>query len=189
MPRSERSSDPGVDRLMRQLSRGDTKAFASLYDAVAPSVFGLARRVTRDSAIAEEVTQEVMLEVWRTAKRFDASRGTARTYIMTLAHRRSVDRVRSEEASRRRTEAVGHKDMDRPYDSVYEHVERDFDRSKVRKALGGLSQLQREAILLAYWEGLTQTEIATHLSIPVGTVKTRIRDAMLRLGTALGDTT
>lgn len=186
MASSAANHPPDPDDLLSAVGRGDRDAFALLYDTLAPAVYGMARRVARSDAIAEEITQEVMLEVWRTAGRFDASRGSARAYVLTLAHRRAVDRVRSEEASRTRAERVGARQAVRPFDVVSEAAERSWGRTRVVKALEKLTDLQRQAIELAYFDGLSQSQIAEALSLPLGTVKTRMRDGMIRLSSELG---
>ena len=155
-----------------------------LYDQVADSVFGIVRRVVRDPAQSEEVTQEVLLEVWRGAGKFDASRGSATAWIMMLAHRRGVDRVRSaqrESERERRTTAA-----DIPYDEVAEAVESSLERERVRRCLGSLTELQRESVSLAYYSGYTYGQVASLLGVPSGTVKTRMRDALIRLRDCLG---
>jgi RNA polymerase sigma-70 factor, ECF subfamily len=177
---------PGAD-LAAQIglvARGDATAFEAVYERVAPSVFGIVRRVIRDFAQSEEVTQDVLLEVWRNASKFDASRGSATAWVMTLAHRRAVDRVRSvqKEAERERRSATA----DVPYDEVSEAVESRLDRERVRRCLGSLTELQRESVSLAYYGGYTYGQVATLLGIPVGTVKTRMRDALIRLRDCLG---
>lgn len=181
--------DPGSmedDDLMVAIARGDEGAFAELYDRMAAYVHGVTRRVVRDPAQAEEVTQEVFVEVWRTAARFDATRGSARTWVLTMAHRRAVDRVRSEQASRDRTDRVGSRDRDRPFDHVAEDVETRFEHQQVRSALDTLTALQREAIELAFYGGYTYREVAELLDTPLGTVKTRLRDGLIRLRDAMG---
>jgi RNA polymerase sigma-70 factor (ECF subfamily) len=178
--------DSGADlaALIGLVARGDAAAFDAVYERIAASVFGLIRRVVRDPAQAEEVTQEVMLEVWRTASRFDARRGSAMAWVMTLAHRRAVDRVRSaqREAERERrapTSAI-------PYDEVAEAVEASLDRERVRRCLESLTELQRESVTLAYYGGYTYGQVAGLLGVPAGTVKTRMRDALIRLRDCLG---
>lgn len=177
---------PTDEMLLRRVAKGDEEAFSSLYDRVAGTVYGVVRRVVRDPAQSEEVAQEVLVEVWRTAARFDPDRGAASTWIYTMAHRRAIDRVRSEQASRDRTEHVGHRHRTRPHDSVSEQVQISFEHEQVRHALDGLTDLQREAVELAYYSGKTYREVAELLDVPVGTIKTRIRDGMIRLRDAMG---
>jgi RNA polymerase sigma-70 factor (ECF subfamily) len=169
-----------ADELLAQVARGDEAAFAELYDLVSPAVFGLVRRVLRNAAFSEEVAQEVLVQVWRTSTRFDSSAGSAMTWILTIAHRRAVDRVRSEEASTRRTERYGEQITPAPA-SVPEIVLDDLDRVRVRRALESLTPVQRESVELAYYGGYTHVEVATLLELPLGTVKTRIRDGLIRL--------
>ena len=176
----------GDDELLLAVARGDQAAFAALYDSVGPLVHGVVRRVVRDPAQSEEVTQEVMVEVWRTAVRFDPDRGSARTWILTMAHRRAIDRVRSEQASRNRTQRVADQQHARDFDEVSERVELGFDHEQVRSALSTLTELQRQAVELAYYQGYTYREVADLLGTPLGTVKTRMRDGLIRLRDALG---
>jgi len=168
------------------VARGDEDAFAELYGHVGAAVFGLVGRVVRDPAQSEEVAQEVFVELWRTASRFDPARGTARAWIMTCAHRRAVDRVRSAERAARRDDLAGRRDQGRPYDEVVEQVEASLDREHVRRGLDALTELQREAVVLAYYGGHTHREIAELLGVPSGTVKTRLRDGLIRLRDHLG---
>jgi RNA polymerase sigma-70 factor, ECF subfamily len=176
-----------VDAALRAIGQGDALAFASLYDECSPSVYGLIRRIVRDRAQSDEVLQEVMLEIWRLAPRFDPGLGTAWAWIMTIAHRRAVDRVRSEVADRTRIEKVSAKAVTAPPASAHEEVVDELDRQRVRVALGELTELQRSSIELAYFGGLSQSEIATLLDVPLGTVKTRIRDGLIRLRDSLGE--
>jgi RNA polymerase sigma-70 factor, ECF subfamily len=170
--------------LLGQVARGDHAAFGAVYDQVAGQVFGLVRAVLRDPAQAEEVCQEVLLDVWRNAVHFDPSRGTAQAWLMTLAHRRAVDRVRAQQAATAREQRVARPDIS--YDSVAETVEARLDAERVRRCLGALTDLQRESITLAYYQGRTYREVAALLSVPVGTVKTRMRDGLIRLRDCLG---
>jgi RNA polymerase sigma-70 factor (ECF subfamily) len=165
----------------------DTRAFGVLYDRVTPQVLGVALRVLRDRALAEEVTQEVMVEVWRKAIRFDPQRGSASGWITTLAHRRAVDRVRSEQASRDRDDRVSRRDQPRAFDQVADEVQVHLDHWQVRRALADLTERQREAIELAYFGGHTYRDVAKVLGIPEGTAKSRLRDGLLRLRQALED--
>jgi RNA polymerase sigma-70 factor (ECF subfamily) len=177
---------PGLAELFRRCARGDEQAFAAVYDATAGRVHGLVLRVVRDPAQAEEVTQETFLEAWRTASRFDPDRGSAVSWLLTLAHRRAVDRVRSAEAAHRR-DATYH-DQNRPveHDSTAEAATTRIEAQRVRTAMATLTHVQREALELAYFGGYTHTEVATMLDLPVGTAKTRIRDGLIRLRDALG---
>ncbi len=171
--------------LMARVAAGDTSAFEELYDEFAPRIFGIVRRVLRDPAQSEEVTQEVLVEAWRTAGRFDAGRGRLESWLLTMAHRRAVDRVRSEQAARDRHHRVGASTHHREHDEVTATVELRLEHGAVREALGLLSEVQREAVLLAYFEGMSYREVAEHLGAPLGTIKTRIRDAMARMRVAL----
>ena len=180
-------ADATSEDLLVAVAGGDQAAFATLYDRVSPQVLGVALRVLRDRALAEEVTQEVMVEVWRKADRFDPDRGTASGWVTTLAHRRAVDRVRSEQASRDRDDRVSRRDEPRAFDSVADEVEISLDHWQVRKALSTLTDRQREAIELAYFGGHTYRDVAKVLAIPEGTAKSRLRDGLLRLREALED--
>jgi RNA polymerase sigma-70 factor (ECF subfamily) len=182
-----RASSP-LDVALQGAARGETKAFEDLYDLCASAVYGLVRRILRDRAQSDEVLQEVMLEIWRLAPRFDPRLGTASAWIMTIAHRRAVDRVRSEVAERGRVERATAQ-VDVAPASVHEDVVDELDRQRIRGALEHLTDLQRSSIELAYFGGLTQTEIAALLDVPLGTVKTRIRDGLIRLRDALGEGT
>lgn len=167
-------------------ARGDEDAFATAYDLLAPSVYGMARRVVRDPSMAEDVTQEVFLDVWRTASRFDPKRASAKTWVLTIAHRRAVDRVRSVQSSANRERRVASTETVREYDEVVEAVESRLDAQQVRRCLRGLTDLQREAVSLAYYGGNTYSQVATLLEVPLGTVKTRLRDGLIRLRDCLG---
>ncbi|MCH6472335.1 ECF RNA polymerase sigma factor SigK [Sinomonas terrae] len=177
---------PDIDVLMARVAAGDQEAFGRLYDALAPLVHGLVLRVVRDPAQSEEVTQEVFLEVWQQAKRFDADRGRARAWITVMAHRRAVDRVRAAQASADRDLREGAKDFRESYDDVEHRVEVALESERVHRALESLTEVQRQAIRLAYYGGYTYGEVADALGLPLGTVKTRIRDGMIRLRDVLG---
>jgi len=177
-PRPERSE---IDALLRAVARGDDAAFARLYDLLSPRVFGLARRVLRDPAQAEEMAQEVLVEVWRTASRFDTERGSGLSWVLTIAHRRTVDRVRSEQASTDRMHRVAAASAEVPYDEVADQVGTRLERQQVRRCLDGLTPLQKEAITLAYYGGHTYREVATLLGAALPTIKTRMRDGLIRL--------
>ncbi|MGN6245589.1 MAG: sigma-70 family RNA polymerase sigma factor [Motilibacteraceae bacterium] len=175
-----------LDGTLLRVARGDEAAFEELYDAMAGSVFGVVRRVLRDPAQSEEVAQEVLVEVWRSATRFDPERGSAQTWILTMAHRRAVDRVRSAQAASDREERVGAREHVTAYDDVVEQVETRLEVEAVRRCLGSLTELQREAVNLAFYGGYTHREVAELLDAPLGTVKTRLRDGLIRLRDCLG---
>ncbi|MGW3989786.1 sigma-70 family RNA polymerase sigma factor [Streptomyces sp. NPDC004830] len=177
---------PDLEALVESVARGDTDAFGRLYDAVAASVLGVARAVLRDAAQSEEVAQEVLVEVWRTAPRYRPDRGTALNWILTLAHRRAIDRVRSVEAAAARDHKAALLDRLPEYDEVSEQVENRLEREQVRRCLRTLTELQRQSVTLAYYRGLTYREVAAQLSLPLGTVKTRLRDGLIRLRDCLG---
>lgn len=181
--RSPLPQDPDV--LLGMVAKGDRQAFEALYDVLGPQVYGVVRRVLRDPAQSEEVAQDVLVDVWRTATRFDPSRGSARGWVLTMAHRRAVDRVRSEQAARDREDRVAREQTARPLDDVVAEVEQRFETQAVRDALSQLTELQRQAIQLAYYGGNTYREVATLLDTPLGTVKTRMRDGLIRLRDAM----
>ncbi|WP_414938099.1 ECF RNA polymerase sigma factor SigK [Amycolatopsis sp. cmx-11-51] len=180
---------PTAEELLVRVAKGDERAFEALYDRLAGPVLGLVRRILRDVAQAEEVTQEVMVELWRTATRYSPDRGSALNWAMTLAHRRAVDRVRSARASSdREVKATFEAARARPFDEVAEAVAARWERSQVRRCLTSLTELQRESVLLAYYQGYTYREVAEVLQTPHGTIKTRLRDGLIRLRDCLGVT-
>jgi len=175
----------GLDDLFARVAAGDRAAFAAFYDRIADAVFGTVLKVLRDRALAEEVSQEAFLEIWRKAPAWDPERGAATTWALVLARRRAIDRVRREEAMRSRDQrttlwAVPDRD------SVAEDVIEAGEHEAVRRSLDSLTDLQREAIELAYYGGMTQGEIAARLDVPLGTIKTRMRDGLLRLRATFG---
>ncbi|MZF58917.1 sigma-70 family RNA polymerase sigma factor [Streptomyces sp. SID5594] len=180
------SPEPDLQELMVLVARGDQDAFAKVYDAVSGPVLGLVRSVLRDPAQSEEVAQEVLVEVWRTAPRFQSSRGSAMNWVLTLAHHRAVDRVRSAEASAAREHKAALLDRTPAFDEVSEQVETRLEREQVRRCLRTLSELQRQSVTLAYYRGLTYREVAELLTVPLGTIKTRLRDGLIRLRDCLG---
>ncbi|WP_446459226.1 ECF RNA polymerase sigma factor SigK [Streptomyces vinaceus] len=179
----------GLEEVMEKVSHGDKNAFTILYDAVASTVFGIAVKVLRDPSQSEEVAQEVMIDLWRQAARYRPEQGSVRTWVATIAHRRAVDRVRSAQASANREQATAVRDQMRPFDEVAEEVETRLDSEQVRRCMRGLTELQREAVTLAYYRGLTYREVAATLRAPLATVKTRMRDGLIRLRDCMGVTT
>ncbi len=174
--------------LMARVARGDSAAFAQLYDLMAPRVYGLIRRVLRNPAQSEEVTQEVMVEVWRTATRYDADRGSLASWILTMAHRRAIDRVRSEQSATDREQAVAAASSTTEYDEVAETVTTNLEVEQVRHCLSSLTELQRESVTLAYYGGYSYREVAELLDAKLATIKARMRDGLIRLRDCLGVT-
>ena len=186
----ESGADPVdlIGVLLLQVAQGDQDAFARMYDLLSPRVFGLILRVLVDRSQSEEVLQEVFLEVWQSAARFAPNRGQGRSWILTIAHRRAVDRVRSAQASTDRDVRVGLRDLDVAHDGVAEQVELKIEGERVAAALSSLPEAQREALTLAYYGGYSQSEIAAMVGAPLGTVKTRMRDVLSRLRAEMGVT-
>lgn len=176
---------PSAEDALLQAGRGDEAAFATFYDLTADLVYGTARTIVRDPAMAEDVAQEVFAEIWRLAPRFDSTKGSARGWAATIAHRRAVDRVRSEQARRNREDRDANL-VTAPFDDVSEQVEAGDDRRDVTAALSSLSETQRTAVELAYFGGHTYREVAVLLSVAEGTAKTRIRDGLIKLRDILG---
>jgi RNA polymerase sigma-70 factor, ECF subfamily len=172
---------PTLEVQLLASGRGDAVAFADLYSAVAPRIYGLVLRILWDAHQSEEVTQEVFLELWRTSTRFDPNRGSALAWVMTMAHHRAVDRIRSAEAWRRRDAADLTSRHQTPFDETAAAVQASLDAESVRAALDTLSPCQRQALELAYFGGHTYREVATVLDIPLSTAKSRIRDGLIRL--------
>jgi RNA polymerase sigma-70 factor (ECF subfamily) len=177
---------PDLAALLQASARGDEAAFAELYDATASRIHGLVLRVVRDPAQSEEVAQEVFLDIWRNSARFDAKLGSPVGWMLTIAHRKAVDRVRSAQAATEREDTYGARSQERSFDITAEEVERNLDAQRVRRALGSLTETQRGALELAYLGGYTHTEVASLLGIPLGTAKTRIRDGLIRLRDTMG---
>jgi RNA polymerase sigma-70 factor (ECF subfamily) len=175
-----------LNDLLGLVASGDQNAFGKLYDQSAGRVLGLVRRLLKDHAQSEEVTQEIFLEVWQNAKRYDPAKGSATTWILTMAHRRAIDRIRSSQSTRDRDTKIGLRDMETEYDSVSESVEIKVEHERVGQALQRLTELQRQAVTLAYYGGYSHSEVAEMLKVPIGTVKTRLRDGMIRLRDELG---
>lgn len=174
------------EALLARVALGDEAAFAALYDELAGPVLGLVVRVLRDRAQSEEVAQETLLEIWRKAATFTPDRGNVRSWALTIAHRRAIDRVRSEQSGSDRETRAGHLDPRRDFDEVAEQTMLRLERDDVRAALATLTDLQRRSIELAYYDGYTYREVGDLLDIPVSTVKSRMRDGLIRLRHALG---
>jgi RNA polymerase sigma-70 factor (ECF subfamily) len=172
--------------LMQRSSRGDEAAFAELYDATSARAYGLALRVVRNPAHAEEVLQEAYLDAWRTSSRFEPARGSAIGWLLTIVHRKAVDRVRSAEAATARDATYHRESQPVEHDSTLEGAHASLEAQRVRGAVAELTDVQRQAVELAYFGGYTHTEVATMLDVPVGTAKTRIRDGLIRLRDAMG---
>ncbi|GII82539.1 RNA polymerase sigma factor SigK [Sphaerisporangium siamense] len=181
-----RHDGPGLEQLLARVARGDRPAFEQVYDRVAPAVYGLVLRVLRDPAQAEEVAQEVLVEVWRAAARFEASRGSGMSWVMTIAHHRAVDRVRTAQAATDRETRAARLEVRRPYDAVVESVETTLEWERLRRCLNMLTQLQRESVTYAYYGGYSYREVAELLKVPLATVKTRMRDGLIRMRDCLG---
>jgi RNA polymerase sigma-70 factor (ECF subfamily) len=172
--------------LLQRASRGDEQAFGRLYDATSARAHGLALRVVRNPALAEEVLQDAYLDAWRTSGRYDPARGSAIGWLLTIVHRKAVDRVRSAEAAARRDTTYHRENVVVEHDVTAEAAQGSLEAQRVRGAVATLTEVQREAVELAYFGGYTHTEVATMLEVPVGTAKTRIRDGLIRLRDAMG---
>ena len=178
------SSD--LDALLRRVARRDADAFAALYDHTRSRVYGLVTRVLRDPGYSEETTQEIYLEVWRTAEAYDSAKGSALSWLMTMAHRRAVDRVRAEQAGTQRESRYGAATVERSSDLVAESAIAADEHRRVAQCLDGLTDVQRQCIDLAYYGGLTYAEVSQRLSANLSTIKSRMRDALRGLRNCLG---
>ncbi|WP_052852849.1 sigma-70 family RNA polymerase sigma factor [Streptomyces avicenniae] len=188
VPRDGEGPAPSLADSLAEVARGDQDAFATVYDRVAGPVLGLVRSVLRDPAQSEEVAQEVLIDVWRCAAQYRPDRGSAMAWVMTLAHRRAVDRVRSAQAASDREQRAALLERTPAFDEVTEQVEARLEREQVKRCMSGLTERQRQSVTLAYYRGLTHREVADLLSLPLGTVKTRMRDGLIRLRDCLGVT-
>jgi RNA polymerase sigma-70 factor (ECF subfamily) len=174
------------EALLLRTARGDETAFESLLERFAPLVYGIALRVCEDQSQADDVAQEAFLDVWRTAARYESAKGSAQAWVVTIAHRRAVDRVRSE-TSRTRREAQSRALLPLiEFDEVAEAVEAESDRDRLRGCLGALSRIQRESINLTFFDGLTHSQISTKLQVPLGTAKARLREGLGKLRGCMG---
>jgi RNA polymerase sigma-70 factor (ECF subfamily) len=172
--------------LMALCSRGHEDAFAELYDLTSQRIYGVILRVLRSPDHAAEVTQEVYVEVWRQSARYSPDKGSVIGWMTTMAHRRAVDRVRSVSSEMARDERYAFHSGEREIDQVWDGVEQRLDIERVRRGMASLTAIQREALTLAYFGGYTQSQVAQLLKLPLGTVKTRIRDGLIGLRDALG---
>ncbi|MFC8278244.1 ECF RNA polymerase sigma factor SigK [Streptomyces sp. NPDC057271] len=192
-PRSSRvgtaAGRADLAEVMQKVAHGDKEAFSVLYDALAPLVFGIVVKVVRDRAQSEEVAQDVMIDLWRQAARYRPDAGSVTAWAATVAHRRAVDRVRSAQASADREQTHAAREHTTAFDEVAERVETRLESEQVRRCLRGLTELQRQAVTLAYYQGLTYREVAEALRTPLPTIKTRMRDGLVRLRDCMGVTT
>jgi len=172
--------------LLGQAALGDQVAFAEFYDATSARAYGLALRVVRNPAHAEEVTQEAYLDAWRSSARYDVQRGSAAGWLLTIVHRKAVDRVRSVEAATARDETWNREAAPIDHDQTAETAHASLDATRVRNAVATLTDVQRQAVELTYFGGYTHTEVAALLDVPLGTAKTRIRDGLIRLRDLMG---
>lgn len=172
--------------LLDLVAAGDQQAFAEFYRLTSRRVFGMARRVLIDPDLSEDATQEVFIQVWQGAAKFDRSAGSPLAWLMTIAHRRAIDRVRAVQAATDREAKYGAASQDPDRDLVAEEADTNLEAEAVSRCLGTLTDTQRESVRLAYYGGLTYREVAEHLGAAVPTIKSRIRDGLLRLKTCLG---
>jgi RNA polymerase sigma-70 factor (ECF subfamily) len=175
-----------LDALLRRVAQRDVEAFAAFYDSTRARVFGLVTRVLRDPGYSEETTQDVYLQVWRNADNYNPTAGSPLAWLMTLAHRRAVDRVRSEQAATQRDSRYGAANVELPADRVAEAVISNDERRQVTACLDSLTDAQRECIQLAYYEGLTYVQVSERLAANLATIKSRMRDAIRGLRKCLG---
>lgn len=175
-----------LDALVRRVARRDVDAFAEFYDHTKARVYGLVSRVLRDPGYSDETTQEVYLEVWRNAERYDPEKGSALSWLLTMAHRRAVDRVRAEQAANARESRYGAANIDRSADVVADSAIADDERRRVIACLEVLTEAQRRCIELAYYGGLTYAQVSQRLSANPSTIKSRMRDALRGLRDCLG---
>lgn len=185
-PREQVAAEAPLATLLGRVAAGDAAAFQNFYALTSSRVHGMVLRVLRDPGYSEETTQEVYLQVWHTASTFDPDRGSALSWLITLAHRRAIDRVRTEQSGTNREGAYGAANWSADFDSVAEEVTRREDSREVTDCLGTLSEVQRSSVTLAYYGGLTYREVSERLSVGLPTIKSRIRDGLIRLKDCLG---
>lgn len=173
--------------LLRRISRGDGRAFTVVYERYAPAALGLATKICGDRVLAEDVVQEAFLSLWRKSDSYRAGRGSVSAYILGVVHHKAVDAVRHEESLKRRERAGGENLVESVPDDLVEEAWISIIRDQIREAVSRLTLVQKEALDLAYFEGLTYSEVATKLGIPLGTAKTRLRDGMMRMRELLAD--
>ncbi len=174
--------------LLHRVADRDTDAFAAFYDHTRARVFGLVTRVVRDQGYSEETTQEVYLQVWQNAASFNPAAGSPMAWLLTLAHRRAVDRVRAEQAATQRDSRYGSVTTERDADVVADSAIIRDERRRVAECLGSLTDTQRESIELAYYGGLTYAQVSDRLSANLATIKSRMRDGLRALRNCLGVT-
>jgi RNA polymerase sigma-70 factor (ECF subfamily) len=175
-----------LDTLLGRVAQHDTAAFAEFYDATKARVFGLVTRVLQDRGYSEETTQDVFAQVWKVAPSFEPQKGSALSWVMTLAHRRAVDRVRAEQAASRRDSQYGAANTEISYDVVADTAIQHDERRRVLECLSGLSELQRQCIEMAYYHGLTYPQVSQKLSTSLATIKSRMRAGLRNLRECLG---
>ncbi|MGV0812127.1 sigma-70 family RNA polymerase sigma factor [Mycolicibacterium boenickei] len=175
-----------LDALLHRVARHDVDAFAALYDQTRSRVFGLVTRVLRDPGYSEETTQDIYLQVWHAADTYNPAAGSPMAWLMTLAHRRAVDRVRAEQAASRRESRYGASNAEPPVDHVADSVITRDEQRRVADCLSSLTEDQRECIHLAYYDGLTYSQVSQRLTANLATIKSRMRDAIRGLRNCLG---
>ncbi|WP_164198812.1 sigma-70 family RNA polymerase sigma factor [[Micrococcus luteus] ATCC 49442] len=181
-------ADPGqrLAGLLARIAGGDQAAFAEFYQLTSRRVFGMARRVLIDPELSEDTTQEVFLQVWQNAAKFNPEAGSPMSWLMTISHRRAVDKVRSAQSATDREAKYGASSQDVDHDSVSAEVDSKLEAEAVVRCLETLTDTQQESVRLAYYGGLTYREVAEKLNAAVPTIKSRIRDGLIRLKTCLG---
>lgn len=193
-PNPEATAPPGtavdvnrrLGELLQQIAQGDQGAFAEFYQLTSRRVFGMARRVLVDAELSEDTTQEVFLQVWQNAAKFNPDAGSPLAWLMTISHRRAVDKVRSTQSSTDREAKYGASSQEIDHDSVSDEVGSRLEAEAVVRCLDTLTETQQQSVRLAYYGGLTYREVAEKLNAAVPTIKSRIRDGLIRLKTCLG---